>query len=382
VSGPQDKAAYSAELKALVGIDATWTPEPAEVRTTHSNAVPEPVRAAPAVSEGSRAGVVEEDPPMEPSARPGEAIESLLAMTSSPPLPRLPSTPEPEPNAAPPPARAVANPYGLETGSVRPVKPAIDFESDEIPQPAPARPPLAKTVDPPKRGRVDLVLLMLLLVVLGVGAFLVWSLRPGFFTGRTPEKIAEEKRAAAAAAASATALSMQQTARCKGALAVGDVPTGAEVLLRVGSAPVDVERMPMGARLEFVATAEGYAPRRTVVPAGATWDTGNDGKPRFEVAVQLDKARAKPVEGWPPAEPGSVVGGDGKPGTVHIVSSPPKAEVWLLVGLGPEAKIDHLKCDEDVDVLVAGPTTFRKRLHVGSQELSAAKDGLVRISAK
>jgi hypothetical protein len=228
------------------------------------------------------------------------------------------------------------------------------------------------------------VLFALLLAVLGGGAFLFWSLKPGFFTGRTPEKIAEEQRAAAAAAAaaSAQALSMQQASRCRGSLVVGDVPAAAEVLLRVGSAPVDVERMPMGARLEFVATAEGYAPRRTIVPAGAAWDTGADGKPRFEVAVQLDRARAKAAEVWPPAEPGSVVGGDGKPGTVHIVSSPPKAEVWLLVGLGPEAKIDHLKCDEDVDVLVAGPTTLRKRMHVGSQELSAAADGVVRISAK
>ena len=60
--------------------------------------------------------------------------------------------------------------------------------------------------------------------------------------------------------------------RCKVSLTVASIPSDAEVLLRVGQAPVDVERMPRGPRLEFVATAEGYAPKRTVIPKGAAWD--------------------------------------------------------------------------------------------------------------
>jgi hypothetical protein len=145
-----------------------------------------------------------------------------------------------------------------------------------------------------------------------------------------------------------------------------DVAPHAEVLLREGQAPVDVEKMPVGARLEFVATAEGYAPKRVVVPAGASWDTGSDGKPRFEAAVQLDKSRAKAGanDPWPAGEPGSEVGGQGPPGTVRVVASPRGAEVWLLAGIGPEARIEQLRCDKDLDVLLAGPTTFRKRLHV------------------
>ena len=144
------------------------------------------------------------------------------------------------------------------------------------------------------------------------------------------------------------------------------MPPNAEVLLREGQAPVDVDRMPVGARLEFVATAEGFAPKRTVVPAGATWDPGSDGKPRFEVAVQLEKSTKPKGDVWPPGEPGSEVGGKGPPGTVHIVSTPRGAEVWLLAGIGPEARVEQLPCDTDVDVLVAGPTTLRKRLHVAA----------------
>jgi hypothetical protein len=153
------------------------------------------------------------------------------------------------------------------------------------------------------------------------------------------------------------------------------VPTNAEVLLREGQAPVDVDRMPVGTRLEFVATAEGFAPKRTVVPAGVVWDTGPDGKPRFEVAVQLDKSSGKPKgDLWPPGEPGSEVGGKGPPGTVHLVATPRGAEVWLLAGIGPAARVEALPCDQDIDVLVAGPTTLRKRIHVPAASFAPGPD--------
>jgi len=213
------------------------------------------------------------------------------------------------------------------------------------------------------KRRSDLWLVAVLLALIGVGVTIVWSLKPGFLTGRTPEKVAQEK--AASEAARQQAILAQQALACKVALEVADVPTNAEVLLRQGQAPVDVDRMPVGARLEFVATAEGFAPKRAVVPGGVSWDTGSGSKPRFEVAVQLDKSSGKPRgDVWPPGEPGSEVGGKGPPGTVHIVTTPRGAEVWLLAGIGPDAHIDGLPCDQDVDVLVAGPTTLRRRLHV------------------
>jgi hypothetical protein len=144
------------------------------------------------------------------------------------------------------------------------------------------------------------------------------------------------------------------------------------VLLHAGQAPVDVEKMPVGTRLEFVATAEGYAPKRVVVPAGAMWDHDADGKPRFETAVQLDRSNVR-VGGndpWPSVEPGSEVGGQGPPGTVHVVATPHGAEVWMLAGMGPEARIEQLACDRDLDVLVAGPTTFRRRLRVPARDFA------------
>jgi hypothetical protein len=159
---------------------------------------------------------------------------------------------------------------------------------------------------------------------------------------------------------------------CKATLVVTDVPARAEVLLHEGQAPVDVEKMPVGARLEFVATAEGFAPKRVVVPAGATWDNGPDGKPRFEAAVQLDKSTAKSGanDPWPPGEPGTEVGGQGPPGTVHVVATPRGAEVWMLAGMGPETRVEQLRCDRDVDVLVAGPGPYRKRLRAAASDFA------------
>jgi hypothetical protein len=153
---------------------------------------------------------------------------------------------------------------------------------------------------------------------------------------------------------------------CLGTLVIDGAPERAEILLREGQAPLDIPRMPVGARLEFVATAEGYAPKRVVVPAGGGWDPGPEGRPRFETAVQLEPSRAPAdaIDPWPAGEPGSAVGGQGPPGTVHIVASPRGAEVWMLAGIGPQARIEQIRCDQDIDVLIAGPTTYRRRLRV------------------
>jgi hypothetical protein len=210
----------------------------------------------------------------------------------------------------------------------------------------------------PRRGWG--AMLALALVTIAAGSYAVWQLRPAALARRTPSN--SESRALPAPRETPPA--------CTGTLVVADVPPHAEVLLHEGQAPVDVQRMPVGARLEFVATAEGYAPKRVVVPAGAGWDNGADGKPRFETAVQLDPSRGHSSAGdaWPAGEPGSAVGGEGPPGTVHVVATPRGAEVWMLAGIGPEARIEHLRCDLDIEVLVAGPTTYRKRLHVGARD--------------
>jgi hypothetical protein len=232
----------------------------------------------------------------------------------------------------------------------------------------------------PRAPRTGLAMLVLTLVVLVAGGLAVWKIKPAFFTGR---------KSALPTASTSAAPAVPAAPRCKVALVVSDVPANAEILLRMGQAPLDVERMPVGTRLEFVATAEGYAPRRAVIKAEAPWDKGPDARPRIDVPIQLDPSKAKvgTVDPWPVAEPGSQVGGSGSPGTVHVVSNVRGAEVWLLAGLGPEARIEQLRCDGEIDVLLAGPPQLRKRLHVGEKEIQLAPpdsqgNRVVSVSAK
>jgi hypothetical protein len=221
----------------------------------------------------------------------------------------------------------------------------------------------------PRAPKATLALLSFALVALLATAGAIWWKAPYVFTGRR-KPVAPAPVATSAAAPTAT------VPKCRVTLSLTDAPAGAEILLRVGQAPVNVERMPVRTRLELVATAEGHAPRRAVVRSDATWETGPDGKPRIDVPVQLDPSKARPgaVDPWPAAEAGSEVGGVGPPGTVHVISNVPGAEVWLLAGLGPEARIEQLRCDGDIDVLVAGqPPNARKRLRVSEKDVQAAK---------
>lgn len=268
---------------------------------------------------------------------------------------------------------------GATTGKVptlarsRPVRPPQRSYSDD--RQLPTGPSIARRsvadIKPRKKGNL-LFWFVVVLFVLTASAVVLWMLKPGFFTGRTPEKIAEERRLAEQREKERLA-AMQAQPACKASVIVSGAPDGAEILVRVGNAPTDIERMPVGPRLEIVATLDGYGPRRAVVPAGAPWEKGPDGKPRFEVAVQLDKSKKPGADPWPQVEPGSEVGGKGDPGTVHVVSTPRGAEIWVVAGSGPESRIDELvRCDADAEILVAGPypSTYRKRLSVKSADFA------------
>lgn len=281
-------------------------------------------------------------------------------------------TSEPKAPAAPPAARSAAS------SGQRPKASAPKAETGASEAQMPTKRTRTKG-DRPRAPRTGLAMLIFALLVLGGGTAAVWKFAPQVFTGK-------KKPLPTATVSQAPVLPVP---KCKVALVLTEVPANAEILLRMGQAPVDVERMPVGTRLELVATAEGYAPRRAVIKAESPWDKGPDGKPRIEVPIQLDPSKAKPgaLDPWPAAEPGSQVGGSGAPGTVHVVSNVRGAEVWLLAGLGPEARIDQLRCDADIDVLFAGPPTLRKRLHLSEKDIGAtpsdaAGNKVVNVSAK
>jgi hypothetical protein len=308
---------------------------------------------------------------------PGSPVQPVM---QHPPVAAAPLPPLPVP--LPPPHAAIADPAQPMDASPRAKNqapppsagPAPSSRRDKVDAgPGPAttarRPRAGRTTgrQPPRAPRTGLAMLVLTLFVLVAGGIAIWMWKPTFFTGNKPRK-------PAASTSESVTPEAPPAPRCKVALVVSEVPANAEILLRMGQSPLDVERMPVGTRLEFVATAEGYAPRRAVVRAESPWDKGPDGKPRVDVPIQLDPTKAKPgqMDPWPAAEPGSQVGGSGSPGTVHVVANVRGAEVWLLAGLGPEARIEQLRCDGDIDVLLAGPPSVRKRLHVGEKDIQAA----------
>jgi hypothetical protein len=330
VSGGADHE-HARDLKALAGLEPTPPPPGGRARRPAAS-------ESPAAREASDA-----------------AVESLLGMA------------EPDGRAAG--AGGNGRPAGRPASQLR--TPALGLRRSREDAQLPTQPSQLKRArgsmhSAPKVAarRGSGLLVLVALVAIAAGGFAVWQLRP---TEASPQPVS-----APVASAAVSAVAARSQATCKATLVVTDVPARSEVLLRQGQAPVDVEKMPVGARLEFVATAEGFAPKRVVVPAGATWDTGADGKPRFEAAVQLDKSGAKAGanDPWPPVEPGTEVGGQGPPGTIHVVATPRGAEVWMLAGMGPEARVEQLRCDRDLDVLVAGPGAFRKRLRVAAGDFA------------
>jgi hypothetical protein len=318
------------ELKAMVGIDPT-PPPPGTGRPSDAGA--DDVEALLAFSDG------------------GAPVRQKRASAASSPL-EVPAKG----------AAALFPPRRQTEGAVRAKQ--RSFDDRQLPT-GPSQLRSSQSLSDIRSNKSGTWIYLVLAALLIAATAAAWHfLRDGSLSGRTAEKVKAE--AAQAEKDRQSQLLARQAAACKATLTVTEVPTHAEVLLRMGQSPVDVPRMPVGARLEFVATADGYAPKRAVVLGGASWDKGPDDKPRVDAPVQLEKSKAKPgqVDPWPPAEPGSAAGGDGPPGTVHVISNVKGAEVWLLAGLGPEATIAELDCDAPVDVLVAGPTTFRKRLRV------------------
>ncbi|MBX3233715.1 MAG: hypothetical protein KIT84_21450 [Labilithrix sp.] len=338
--------------------------------------------------------------------REGESVDALLAMAdaslpapdvsandalppvnakkkSGPPSPLFGDAPKTGAAAAGAPAvlRGNSTPPASRTDEPEPKK---EKEALKRTSPAEESDPAAATQrrrsihDAPRAPKTSMGILVFLLLLLGGATIAIYKYAPHVFVGKKPAPITPAIPVSGAPAPNAPA--------CRLTLVVTDVPAKAEVLLRVGQAPVDVDQMPVGARLELVATAEGYAPRRAVIPAESVWDKGSDGKPRIEVPIQLDPSRPKPgtVDPWPPAEPNSDVGGSGSAGTVHVVSNVRGAEVWLLAGPGPDgrARIEQ-RCDGDIDILVAAPssdkpekdkdkTPVRKRIHVSDEQIAAA----------
>jgi hypothetical protein len=171
---------------------------------------------------------------------------------------------------------------------------------------------------------------------------------------------------------------------CRAAIVVSDLAPGTELFVKAGVAPLDVQRVPTGAKVELLALAAGAAPVRGVVASSAAWRVEN-GKPRHDLTFDLQKQKADGGAGsWP--DGGQVLSdaAAGQAGTVHVVTVPPGAEIWMLVGRGPDARVQGLPCGTSVDLLVAGSSDagrpHRGRLRVDASRFTPDPSGTTRTA--
>ncbi len=138
-----------------------------------------------------------------------------------------------------------------------------------------------------------------------------------------------------------------------GTLTVTVQPEDAQVLMYVGRGPAEAVEIPLGAANEFVAIADGRAPARAVLPADAEWTSGEDGS-RYDLAMQVpnDEMPADALALGETLMRGIDLGApSGAVGTVRVITNPPGAKVYLLVGFSPRVIVQNIPVDEAVEIL-------------------------------
>ncbi len=157
---------------------------------------------------------------------------------------------------------------------------------------------------------------------------------------------------------------------CHANLALRDLPSPHEILLKLGDAPFESRAIPTGVRIELVATAPGHQTERIVVPPDADWQPV-DGKWIMPLRLSLRQGD----EQWWPSAPAARVGGTGPKGFLSVSARAPNTELWLVAGAGQGSRnAVTVRCEDTAELLVVNPTHpyQRKRLRVEPPLLRAA----------
>ena len=149
---------------------------------------------------------------------------------------------------------------------------------------------------------------------------------------------------------------------CEAKLELLGLPSGAEVVRRLGAAPLTVA-VAAHVPLDLVAIAGGATPRRAHVDPSAPWQVAPTGA-RLELPITLDAGKdagwpARPT-GWS-AQTGTGPASAGARGLLHVTTNPAGASLWL--GVDPAA-ITGLPCGAGVDLQVIVPPAAPKPVHV------------------
>ncbi|UJR80701.1 hypothetical protein [Sandaracinus amylolyticus] len=162
-----------------------------------------------------------------------------------------------------------------------------------------------------------------------------------------------------------------------GALTVRSTPDRAQVLMFVGRGPAMATQLPTGMAYELVAIADGRAPTRAIVPADAQWERTAEG-PRYELAMQTGD-EAMPADRMVLGDtrlPRDALGAPSPElGSIRVVTNPPGAKVYLLVGFTPQVTVQNVRTDEVVELLVYREGHALQRVPVMPSDWREGEDG-------
>jgi hypothetical protein len=140
-----------------------------------------------------------------------------------------------------------------------------------------------------------------------------------------------------------------------GTLNVDSTPQRAQVFLFAGRGPVVVDDLPRGVAHEFLVVADGHRPQRVIVPVDAQYDEGPDGA-RYELAAQVGAVlgpneSAETVDLGPslmPSDPGT----PGDLASVRVITNPPGAKVFMLIGFTPDVHVENQPTREAIELML------------------------------
>ena len=216
---------------------------------------------------------------------------------------------------------------------------------------------------------------------LAFGAVLVF--RPDVvdrMTGEAVEPDPEAELAEAGAAQERLRQQAEEELRARhGDLTVRTDSDHAQILLFIGRGPAVAENLPVGVAHEFVAIADGKEPTRAVVPADGEWVPLDDGTPQYELAMQTGE-RAMTFEdmdlGASRLQRGAMGTPTGSLGRVRVVTTPPGAKVYLLIGFG-NATVSDLATEEPWELLVFEEGRPPQRVFVGPSDWREGSEGKI-----
>lgn len=159
-----------------------------------------------------------------------------------------------------------------------------------------------------------------------------------------------------------------------GTLTISTRTPDAEVLRFVGRAPVTLPALCSTSPCEVVAVLEGHAAARGVVGAD---EAGADEAGAVELTLAPLAPGADPLALGAPLLPRSADarGGDGG---ARVVTDPPGAKVYVVVGRAPDVRLDGLPTDEVIEVLVAAEGFDTERLLVAPSDWTEGEEGGLR----